>query len=82
MLMIVEYNDAVVNTAYSIFLNFYKATPDSMLLTEKDATELMLIMSSDYNRDVITIEKDISNVMKQLITKIPDHQLRTTPKYH
>jgi len=80
--MLIDYNTAVKDTAYSIFLNFYKATPDTMLLTEDDTSDLMAIMSVDYGTQLQTVEKDVSMIMRNLVSTMPQHYLKQPTIYH
>ena len=80
--MLVDYNTAVKDTAYSIFLNFYKATPDTMLLTEDDTSDLMAIMSVDYGTKLQTVEKDVSMIMRSLVATMPQQYLKQPTIYH
>ena len=80
--MFVEYNEAVKDTAYSIFLNFYKATPNTMILTEDDTSDLMAIMSVDYDTKLQTVEKDVSAIMRNLVSTIPQQYLKQPITYH
>lgn len=78
-----DYETAVTSTAHTIFLNFYKATPDTMLLTEDDTSDLMAIMSVDYDTQLQTVEKDVSRVMRNLVATIPQQYLNKSPRiYH
>jgi len=80
--MLTDYSVAVKDTAYSIFLNFYKATPDTIILTEEDTSDLMAIMSVDYDTKLQTVERDISSVMRSLVSTIPQEYLKQPPIYH
>ena len=77
-----DYETAVNSTAYEFFLNFYKATPDTMLLTEDDATELMVIMSVDYDTKLQTVEKDVSIILRKLVATMPQQYLKQPTIYH
>jgi len=80
--MLVDYSTAVKDTAYSIFLNFYKATPETIILTEEDTSDLMVIMSVDYDTKLQTVEKDISSIMRGLVSTIPQEYLKQPTTYH
>ena len=80
--MFVDYNEAVKDTAYSIFLNFYKATPNTMILTEDDTSDLMAIMSVDYDTKLQTVENDVSAIMRSLVSTIPQQYLKQPITYH
>ena len=77
-----DYTTAVNSTAHEIFLNFYKATPDTMVLTEDDTSDLIAIMAVDYDTKYQTVEKDVSSVMRNLVATIPQHYLKQPIIYH
>jgi len=77
-----DYETAVNSTAHEIFLNFYKATPDTMLLTEDDATELMVKMSEDFDTQLTTVEKDVSIVMRNFLATMPQQYLKPPTIFH
>ena len=80
--MLVDYKFAVYDTANSIFLNFYKATPSTVILTEEDTSDLIAIMADDYGKDLHRVESDVSLTMRKLVYSIPHNLLNSPPTYH
>ncbi len=70
-----DYNTTVEDTAYSIFLNFYKATKDNLLLTAEDTHNLIDLISLDYDMDALKVEKDVSLKIKKIVLRIPQSYL-------
>jgi len=70
-----DYNTTVEDTAYSIFLNFYKATKENLLLTADDTHHLIDLISADYDIDAIKVEKDVSLKIKKMVQRIPQTYL-------
>jgi len=78
------YKDAVTETAYSIFLNFYKATEQNLVLNENDTNNMISTISKEYNKELPIVEKDITLQMKKFISNIPNLYLINLTKitYH
>lgn len=66
-----DYTSTIEDTAYSIFLNFYKATKENLLLTTEDTHHLIDVISLDYNTDALKVEKDVSIKIKNMVQRIP-----------
>ena len=78
-----DYNITIVDTAYAIFLNFYKSNKDTQLLTPEDAKDLISVIGADFNVDPLKVEKDISSTITNMTSRIPVPYLITTnPTLH
>jgi hypothetical protein len=66
-----EYDDTITETAYSIFLNFYKATNQNLILTPEDTHQLINTISIEYDMSSIRVEKDISIIINKLVKRMP-----------
>lgn len=69
--MTFDYEKTIEDTAYTIFLNFYKAKETELILSTDDVKDLIYILSLDYDISASTVEFDISSKIKNMIKKIP-----------
>ena len=73
-----KYEEAINDIASTIFLNFYKATEENLILQTEDTDDLILVMSDQYKKDLNEVEQDISKSIKVLVAKMPKYYLLST----